>query len=778
MENEYERRAATHTLIHPPGPPGVGTTNASSLLLNVAPVVIPKGTFACVARLPYESREQLRRLRDEHSANVLFSRSREFIDAAHLVGDVRPFDGHPTEERDLTKDTRLAARLIERSIVTKLVGMGRKILDVDPIHFLSNKDKDDVVKATGASLPAWLRIRLAFRIHVRVRHLRDHAAEPIVIADTHVRHDIELPVSELIREGIDVRGLYVVEDLSSTSEPFRRRPLLGRVEGIEDGMIILGDHREGRERVPASDAYLEPRNDATERCAEHLLGSRAEPALKTIEEYSRRLQGAESRHGRIRSTMEFLAREDLQLAEGASARIGDLVSHRTRSFWPTRPASRVTYVFDPRGVKLSDRNAEGLVRNGPYSSRTSFNSSPRICVVAEVSEQGDVEKFLYMFFEGMEGSIYSKGFRGLFAMNPTQPTFFLARDGSPSAYRKAVQQAVEAAAADGTPWDLAFVQVRESTRMLRGDFNPYLVTKASFLGHQIPVQAFRLETMRQSDASLPYSLRNMALGVYAKLGGTPWLLKSSPTTTHELVVGLGSAWASAGRLGDRQRLVGITSLFSGDGSYHLHTLSRAAPIDEYQQAVTDSVVNAIERIRHARNWSKGDQVRLVFHAFKPFRNKEAEAVLSIASSLPDFDIQTAFVHVIADSPYTLFDEHNNGRNGRGRMVPSRGPIIEVGDRQALVLATGAAELKRPGAGMPRPLLLELHGKSTFTDLSYLADQVFQFASHSWRGFLPAEMPVTVGYSQQIARLLSRLRDVTCWSPDSLYGKIGFTRWFL
>jgi hypothetical protein len=314
--------------------------------------------------------------------------------------------------------------------------------------------------------------------------------------------------------------------------------------------------------------------------------------------------------------------------------------------------------------------------------------------------------------------------------------------------------------------------------ILRGDLNPYLVTKASFLGHQIPVQEFRIETTRQPESSLSYSLRNLALATYAKLGGTPWLLKSAPTTTHELVLGLGSAWASAGRLGDRQRLVGITSLFSGDGSYWLHTLSRAAPIDEYEQAVTESVTRAIEQVRHARNWSKGDQVRLVFHAFKPFRNKEADAVLSIASSLPDFDVQTAFVHVVGDSPYLLFDAANGGRNGRGRLVPARGPIVEVGDKQALVLATGANEMKRSGMGMPRPLLLDLHQKSSFTDLGYLADQVFQFASHSWRGFLPAEMPVTIGYSRQIAHLLSRLRDVTCWSPDSLYGRIGFTRWFL
>lgn len=754
-----------------------GGTSKVSLLANVAPVTVVNGGTVEVARLPYESREQLRGLRADHGQDVLFARSRDCIEAVHLTQGVRPF-GDDLETHELSTSTRLAVRLVERAIVDKLVALGRTVLDVHPIYFLSTKDTDDIIKATGVRLPSWMHIRLAYRIHVRKRYLDGGRSEPIVITDTHVRHDIELPVSDLIREGIDVRGLYVVEDASVASEPFRYRPLAGRVEAVEGDMVVLGDHRQGRDRLPTSQVFLEPRDDATERCAERLLGARAHSALQLIDEYSKRVQGAESRHGHIRATMEYLARDPIQLAPGASAKVEQLVAQETQTFWPVRQASKVTFVYDPRGVKLHDRNAEGLGLHGPYSSRTSFNPSPRVCVIAEASEQGDVDRFVYKFFEGVEGTNYAKGFRGLFQMNPRQPAFFTARDGSPGAYRKAVQQAIEASVEAGAPWDLAMVQVRESTRVLRGDQNPYLVTKASFLGHQVPVQAFRIETLRQSPESLSFSLRNMALGVYAKLGGTPWLLRSSPMTTHELVIGLGSAWAGAGRLGDRQRLVGITSLFSGEGNYFLHTLSRAAPVDEYQEAVTEAVTKAINHIRQARNWMKGDQVRLVFHAFKPFKNKEADAVLSIADSLPDFDVKTAFVHVIADSPYLLFDTGNQGRNGRGRLVPFRGPIVKVSDRQALVQATGASELKRPGAGMPRPLLLELHGKSTYTDLASVADQVFQFASHSWRGFLPAEMPVTVGYSQQIARLLGRLRDVSGWSPDSLYGKIGLTRWFL
>ncbi|ARK48555.1 hypothetical protein BOC35_19980 [Burkholderia pseudomallei] len=62
---------------------------------------------------------------------------------------------------------------------------------------------------------------------------------------------------------------------------------------------------------------------------------------------------------------------------------------------------------------------------------------------------------------------------------------------------------------------------------------------------------------------------------------------------------------------------------------------------------------------------------------------------------------------------------------------------------------------------------------------YLTKQVLWFASHSWRSFLPAHMPVTILYSDQVAKLLGKLDKLgRRWNPDSMLGRIGTTRWFL
>jgi hypothetical protein len=193
---------------------------------------------------------------------------------------------------------------------------------------------------------------------------------------------------------------------------------------------------------------------------------------------------------------------------------------------------------------------------------------------------------------------------------------------------------------------------------------------------------------------------------------------------------------------------------------------------------------SLERVRKERNWQKGERVRLVFHAFKPLRDSEARAVTRLAEELTDFQLELAFLHVASDTNLQLFNRYAHGvpvgQSGKvkGVFVPERGLMVALSDDDMLVGVTGAKELKRATDGAPVPLRLHLHRASTFRDLRYLGQQVMLFASHSWRGFQPASMPVTISYSQLISRHMGRFGRTSRWNPDVLYGQIGTTRWFL
>ena len=85
---------------------------------------------------------------------------------------------------------------------------------------------------------------------------------------------------------------------------------------------------------------------------------------------------------------------------------------------------------------------------------------------------------------------------------------------------------------------------------------------------------------------------------------------------------------------------------------------------------------------------------------------------------------------------------------------------------------------RANSPLPKPLLINLHQDSTFFDLDYLAEQVLKFTALSWRSTLPVGTPVTIYYSERIAELLARLRQVPDWSPTALSVKLRWSRWFL
>jgi hypothetical protein len=511
------------------------------------------------------------------------------------------------------------------------------------------------------------------------------------------------------------------------------------------------------------------------------------------------------RHGptrldHITKAIEFLGRKQHEMVPGVPFTFGPLLDGAKAPFPRLESAPRPIYVFDQTGSKTDTWHDRGLNEHGPYTAQVFTPNQPRICVVCQQSKKGQVEQFLHKFIHGIklppppprdrgrlpkrQTNYFEKGFCRKYALQHIHYEFFLADGSSVDSYRKACQKALEKLGA-GQKWDLAIVQIEESFHQLPPRCNPYFASKASFHTHQIPVQEFEIETARRPDKELIYVLNNMGLATYAKLNGIPWLLKANPTIAHELVIGLGSANVGEGRLGRQERFVGITTVFSGDGNYHLSNLSKAVSMDEYETALLESLRGAILKVRTDMNWQPKDHVRLVFHAtFKRFSREEVLSIQGLLSELGDYDVEYAFVQLSQQHPYILFDKKQSGvldyetKRTKGIYAPERGRYLELGNREVLLSLTGPREVKRPEDGTPRPLFLSLHRDSTFTDMTYLTRQVFAFACHSWRTFLPASVPVTIQYSNLIANALGHLSLLDRWNPEVMLGRIGTTRWML
>jgi hypothetical protein len=303
----------------------------------------------------------------------------------------------------------------------------------------------------------------------------------------------------------------------------------------------------------------------------------------------------------------------------------------------------------------------------------------------------------------------------------------------------------------------------------------------------VPAQEFKLSTASGPDYGLQCILQNIALSMYAKMGGVPWTVDQGLAVDDEVVLGMGIAELADSRYDKRQRYVGITTVFRGDGNYLLGHLSRDCEYAAYPKILEENTAQLLQELRERNGWRNGDTVRIVFHAHKPLKRVEVAQIVKtcVERAGAGLNVQFAFLSVLHDHPFKVVDPEERGRFAnrrtgemKGKMVPPRGRVVQLGRFTRLLCTKGPTLIKRPATPLPSPILIKLHDESTYRDLQYLSEQILKFTSLSWRGTQPAEDPVTIYYSGLMADLLVRLRGVNGWSPDVLNTRLRHSMWFL
>ena len=771
---------------------------SANLVLNFSPVQFAD-TEITVGQVPYgaDGEQVLEQLRRDHTGTHVFRREGPDAILAVSVAKDAPLIGQPRTIRP-REHLGLTAAMVRNALLTYLAGMGRTVLNYEPMRFIARDDLLHELQAISA--PDWLSLRLLYEVAIRPLYFLKKEPFVAAVVDVRTTRLIERTAWELIEDGFSIEGFYVGRRLPSDDTRIAPKfELLGRVTDRDGSRLLLADSRDGIESVEAREVWPEKRAFAD--CLAHVFRDRAPQVADLLDRKRAALRHGPTRLDRIKKTVDFLGKQQHEMVPGVPFTFGSLLDSADPSFPPLERAPKPIFVFDQTGSKTDVWNERGLSEHGPYTAQVFTPNQPRIAVICQQSMKGQVEQFLRKFEQGIilppptpsrdpsrptkrHTNYFEKGFRRKYALQDLQFEFFPTDGNAVESYRRACQRALEKHGS-GHRWDLAFVQIEECFHDLPPRSNPYFASKASFLTHQIPVQEFQIEKTRKPDRDLVYILNTMGLATYAKLNGIPWLLKANPTIAHELVIGLGCANVGEGRLGEHERFVGITSVFSGDGNYHLSNLSKAVSTDEYRTALLETLRAAILKVRQDLNWQPKDQVRLVFHAtFKRFSAEEVESIKGVLSDLGDYDVEYAFLQLNEQHPFILFDKNQGGtydpeaRGHKGAYAPERGRYIELGKREVLLSLTGPREVKRPQDGTPRPLLLSLHRDSTFTDMTYLTRQVFAFSCHSWRTFLPSSVPVTIQYSNLIASALGHLSLLDRWNPDVMLGRIGKTRWML
>ena len=306
--------------------------------------------------------------------------------------------------------------------------------------------------------------------------------------------------------------------------------------------------------------------------------------------------------------------------------------------------------------------------------------------------------------------------------------------------------------------DLAIVLVPHTERF--DTQTPYYEAKAAFANLGIPTQMVTTELLND-EREFQWSVANIALAIFAKLGGVPWAVEA-PAADDDLIIGIGRA--DVGRNGDVRRHFGYAVMFASNGIYR-QTWSFTPTADDevyderLQAAITDALSADLDH----------PPARLIIHLARQAGRREIEAA-EAAMAAVGLTVPVAYLRLDDSSLADIAD------TSEATFAPPKGLVAKLGPRRALLQSEGLGNMGPPDG----PLLVMMDRRSTVAveDFDALIAQVFRLAHANWRGFNAQSKPATLVYGEQLAGLVGHLQDVETWNPDLLRSDLRGRPWFL
>jgi len=276
----------------------------------------------------------------------------------------------------------------------------------------------------------------------------------------------------------------------------------------------------------------------------------------------------------------------------------------------------------------------------------------------------------------------------------------------------------------------------------------YVRAKHAFLTAGLASQFVdRTRTMGDHNA-LKWSISNIALAVYAKIGGHPW--KVRPSTENCLIVGIGQAHR---KMEDRiEKYVAYSVLTDSSGIYeNIRVLGSSTDHDEYVASLKANLREVLTS--HQNKYSS-----FVLHVtFKP-RDAEIRAIKALLDELRTESENHEFVVIKFNDRNDFFGfstEHNS-------KVPLEGSVARLSKKEFLVWFSGVSTGDSKAPKKPeRPVHIKvLYPEVPLPDdtLRRLLQDTVNIAGANWRGFNAKSMPISVYYAKLVADYYSRFRE--------------------
>lgn len=282
--------------------------------------------------------------------------------------------------------------------------------------------------------------------------------------------------------------------------------------------------------------------------------------------------------------------------------------------------------------------------------------------------------------------------------------------------------------------------------------NNYYFLKYHFIKNNLPLQVVNYRKLGDRN-SLKWSTSNLALAMFAKMGGIPWVVK--PSNKNCLILGIGSSHKINRETGEVSKYFAYTVCLDSSGLYKtLEVLADEESEISYLKKLTANLVTILKE-------QKSNYETCVLHL--PFKIKQKE-VTAISDAIKQIDeIELVVVKINVDNKYFGYSFHNT-------LVPYESSFVKLSKDEYLVWFEGllyGKEIVDKRLSNPVHIqFLNITNRKKIDEQAFLQD-ILNLSGANWRGFNAKSIPISIYYSQIIARYTEAFEKIDGYKEGAI-----------
>ena len=270
----------------------------------------------------------------------------------------------------------------------------------------------------------------------------------------------------------------------------------------------------------------------------------------------------------------------------------------------------------------------------------------------------------------------------------------------------------------------------------------YYELKNYCLIKNIPLQTIHIETIANEN-KLKWSVSGIALQMFTKLGGVPWIVETQ--NNNCLIAGIGQSIERTEE--NISRFFAYSVLLEASGKFlKIEPLADANTKDGFLKAVADNIKRILDENKKYQ--------KIIFHVPEKIKKETVKKIEEILKGSQQ-NAKLYILRINDDSRFFGYDLNNNS------LIPFESSYIQLSENEFLVWTEGLnyhnpRPLKRYG----NPLYIQFfYSNQQNYDKELLLQDILNLSGANYRGFNAKALPVSLYYPKLISNFYKHFKEI-------------------